>query len=82
MSRKNVIIAIAATLGLAGTIAATFPGAGPAVGVALHAAGEGLQQVGDSLLDECSRETCGCDAKGECGWHGPMSLDGGTCNCP
>lgn len=79
VSRKNIIITIAAALGLAGTIAATFPGAGPAVGGVLVGGGQVLKQVGASLLDDCPGDICAGGAI-----HGTVGfVDGGqTCRCP
>lgn len=77
MSRKKLFSLFAGLLVTAGVIASQFPGAGPAVGTGLRAAGQGLQQIGSSMLEDCSVEQCGGGAV-----HGVWHPDGGTCRCP
>jgi hypothetical protein len=79
MSKKSIFGLIAGLLVTAGGISAFFPGAGPAVGVALSGVGRELQRVVGAMPDDCAPSVCAGGAI-----HGPVGFpDGGpTCSCP
>lgn len=83
MTPKRAFLLIAATLGIAASIVVLVPNLGP-LGIALQGGGRVIEQVGNSMLDDCPRSVCACDAKGDCAIHGPVGFpDGGaTCRCP
>lgn len=83
MTPKKALLLIAATLGIASGIVVLVPNLG-ALGIALQGGGRVIEQVGNSMLDDCSPATCGFDPKdGQNHVHGPIAfLDGGAgCVC-
>lgn len=78
MTPKKALLLVAATLGIAASIVVLVPNLGP-LGIALQGGGKVVEQIGNSILDDCAASVCAGGAI-----HGPVGfLDGGvSCRCP
>lgn len=83
MNRKQALLIAATALGIFGGVLTLIP-ATSAFGPLVQGGGHLLEHTAGTLLDDCPRSVCACDAKGECGVHGDVGFpDGGaSCRCP